>query len=386
MIRSIAWVLVVAAGVVLSLGFGQRASAQSDAARVIYESSASIPTNISGVRTFPAPPAGFAAMTASDEDLARYGFPPRPDQQARPDDYAKWAKAMTLAKNRWNGQLRPRPEFSGGLMKPVANAAAALAPSTSATPTSVGSYNWSGIANTIPLKKWNPLFSLSSVLADFNVPVAQQAFSATGPGNICDGFFDLVSTWEGIDGVSVAEVLQGGTTSFYYCNASNPQNNGAGYFAWVEWYPSYPELETFPVNPGDDMFVNTFTISGACNPGFVFVEDETLQEFGTFQLDWLTGPCLVGNSSEIIVERPAGDPNTANGLYPLANYLMDFTLSEGSNAKGNLALPGSNVPSTLLITMFDDTATIPISSPLSTGPISTFFEDENCAAVGGCTP
>jgi len=371
---------------VLSLGAYQKASAQSDAVRAMYQSSASIPTNISGVHTFPAPPAEFTPLTASDAELAAYGFPPRPDQKARPDDYAKWTKAMTLARNRWNGQLKPRPEFSTGLMRPVPGGTAKLAPSTSGAPTLVGSYNWSGIANTFPIKKWNSLLSVSSVLADFNVPVAQQAFSASGSGNVCDGFFDVVSVWDGIDGINAAEVLQGGATSYYYCNASTPQDNGAGYTAWVEWYPSYPELDVFPVNPGDDIYVDTYAVSGACNPGFVFVEDETLQEFGTFELDWLTGPCLVGNSSEIIVERPAGDPYTPLSLYPLANYVMDFTISEGSNNNGNVALPGSQAPATWQITMFDDTGTIPISSPLAIGTISVVFEDEGCAAVGGCTP
>ena len=66
------------------------AAAQSDATRVVYESAATVQTNIAGIRTFPAPVADFKPLAASDEALARYGFPPRPNKQANPRGYMLW--------------------------------------------------------------------------------------------------------------------------------------------------------------------------------------------------------------------------------------------------------------------------------------------------------
>src|ERR1700761_7454680 len=62
-------------------------------------------TNLSGVMTFATPPQGFSAITASDEELAAYGFPPRPDPQLSPKPYASWAKAMLASRTRILPQL-----------------------------------------------------------------------------------------------------------------------------------------------------------------------------------------------------------------------------------------------------------------------------------------
>ena len=39
-------------------------------------------TNLAGVTTIAAPPAGFNPLNATDQDLEYYGYPPRPDQAA----------------------------------------------------------------------------------------------------------------------------------------------------------------------------------------------------------------------------------------------------------------------------------------------------------------
>ena len=48
--------------------------------------------NIGGATTIEAPPAGFDPISASDEDLAYHGFPPRPNQNTEPKAFATWAK------------------------------------------------------------------------------------------------------------------------------------------------------------------------------------------------------------------------------------------------------------------------------------------------------
>jgi hypothetical protein len=349
-------------------------SAQNDAARTIYRSAASIPTNIQGVRTYPAPPEGFNAMNASDEELATYGFPPRPDKAAHPETFAHWSHAMLSAKHRMNGELRAHPEIKTGpaiLSKSKVKSEAVEAIQGSATPLTFNSTNWSGVANTNTLTKWNSKSSVGIVASEFNVPVVQQAF------DVCDGGYDWEVSWNGIDGAKNGDVLQGGSSSQAYCANNKPQQF---YYAWVEWYPSYPILEVFGVNPGDDMFVETYDLDGGCNPGNVFVEDETTLAYGTYTLDYKTGPCLVGNSAEFIVERPGG----GNGLYPLANYIWDFALSWGYTLKGTYLTPGSTAASTYIFNMVDDNGDQVISVPTVEGKTSLFFYDTGCAYTGGC--
>jgi hypothetical protein len=360
------YVLIAAAQVFLSAAW---TVAQNDAARAIYESSAVISTNLAGIQTFPAPAADFNPIGASDEMLAMYGFPPRPDKQSDAHGFALWERAMMRAKKRWSGQLKPHPE---AISRPAVLSKAQSMQAPGAGPLTVPSTNWSGVANTNELTKWNAKNSFASVFSQFTVPVVEQAFG------VCDSHTYWEVTWNGIDGANNGDVLQGGSSSQAFCK------NGVAsqtYFAWVEWYPSYPIMEVFSVNPGDDMYVETFDTAGGCNPGNVFVEDETTLEFGTFQLQWKSGPCLVGSSAEIVVERPFGDNNK---FYPLANYIWNFALSWDFTAKGVKNDPGAVTPHTWLFQMNDDNDTQVVSSSAVEGKDSIYFFDEGCAYTGGC--
>jgi len=61
--------------VMMFLGLSTLAAAESDSARAIRASTATVPTNIPGIRTYAEPPKGFNAVTANDVELATYGFP-----------------------------------------------------------------------------------------------------------------------------------------------------------------------------------------------------------------------------------------------------------------------------------------------------------------------
>ena len=106
-------VMLIAVTIFLLCSFPLVTAAQSDA----DVASATVPTNIQGIRTFPVPSAGFDPRRKADLDLARYGFPPRPDQKADPDHYAMWERVMAAAKIRWNGELKALPG-SGDLRVP----------------------------------------------------------------------------------------------------------------------------------------------------------------------------------------------------------------------------------------------------------------------------
>lgn len=383
--RLIGPAVITIALVVLALGFAAAAAAQSDAARAIYASAANVQTNIAGVHTFAAASAGFDPRSASDEALATYGFPPRPDKTADPDGYARWAAAMALAKHQWNGELKPHPEIRvGTIALPKSSVDADATPAASTGPTIIYGTCCSGIVNTIPVTRWGAR-SIDSVNAQYNVPVAQQAFTTLGsPGNICDGTVDVEITYAAIDNDPLdGEFLSSGTSSIAYCASGGLS---IAYYAEFQWVPA-PYTVGFAVNPGDDMYVQVYSVLGGCNPGYTFIEDLTQQIYSTYEV---TQPspttCLVGNAAMLIVARAFGDSATLTGLFPLANYVNEFAISTSQNGKGTIFYPGSKTPSTYLGIMTDDSGTINTSVAVQEGNSSIYFYDENCAEVGGCTP
>jgi len=67
----------------LLLGLTIMATAESETARAIRASGRYYTPNIPGFRTYAEPPKGFNTVTAADEELATYGFLPRPDNQTQ---------------------------------------------------------------------------------------------------------------------------------------------------------------------------------------------------------------------------------------------------------------------------------------------------------------
>jgi hypothetical protein len=371
-----------------TIAAAQSADALKPSVKAAYEASATIETGTPGIRTFALPPRGFDPLAASDEQLAHFGFPPRPDAKTAPDANARWVRAMSAAKNR---VTRPMVSSAVRRMPPVSNLPMRTRPdgiraSVDGTPATGSSYNWSGIVNTSKATHYSSKDNSNSyyyVVSEFNVPVAQQAF-ASGGGTICDGGYDIASVWNGIDGFNNGDVLQGGTESYAYCNGGDAFT---GYVAWVEWYPSYAEIPEFDVNPGDDFFVETWNTSST--NGYVWIEDLTTQTSGTYNLVPTEKPYLVGNSAEYVVERPCC---SGGNFYPLVNYVADFwafnyaqTFKEYFET-GKTDYPGSSSSATWLLSMLDDAGDQSISVPTSTGNESIYFNDENCAYSGGCTP
>jgi Peptidase A4 family len=342
----------------------------SPAAAAIYNSSHTIKTNVPGVTGFPDLPPGFDAVNASPEQRAAYGLPPAPPA-TDPDSYGKWKKAMSNIGHAKH-YTGPLTVTKGKSMpaKPAGKPTASPADGT----TSISFYNWSGVASTTKATAWNTNNSFYLVISEFNVPAVQDAFG------FCDGTTDWEVSWNGIDGYSNGDVLQGGSSSQAFCSGGVTTTS---YYAWVEWYPSYPILFEYYVNPGDDMFVETYA-TGPMN-GYVFVYDQTLNIYKDVNLVPTEGPYLVGNSAEYIVERPCcNGPN----FYALANYIFDFWASNYAYTNaGVLRTPGQTGPKTSLITMVADDGVTAISYPPEIGPpYQIWFSDENCAYSGGCTP
>ena len=163
--------------------------------------------SLPGATTIDAPPAGFDPITASDEDLAYHGFPPRPNQDAQPKAYAHWAKAMKASKTR----LMPHLEQTGifhGPAKPgkVANPAALenrLSSPDGSVKNDASSFNWSGYVDFSGANSYGSS-SYYFIVNDMVVPYAEH------PIGTCTGGWFWGSEWNGIDGCNSNDVLQAG--------------------------------------------------------------------------------------------------------------------------------------------------------------------------------
>jgi hypothetical protein len=373
--------IVIAFFVLCSLPLVTSAQTDRDALAAMYRSSATVSTGIAGIRTFPGPPEGFDPLSAADSDLARYGYPPHPDPQANPDGYAVWARNVRAFNHRPVSLSKDMGAYSMPMQPAKGPSGTEPAGVTGAGGPLMGnSSNWSGVVNTNKLTKWNTSTSFDLVISEFNVPIVQQPYGA------CDGGYDWEVSWNGVDGYGTGDVVQGGSSSQAYCNGSTKLEY---YCGWVEWYPSYPIICEFTVNPGDVMYADTFATAGTADQT-VCISDQT-QDFGAcYTLSYISGPGVTGKTAEAIVERPCC--RGAN-YYPLANYTANFWYpSEAYDGHGTEFFPDNQTTTTVILNMVDDLGDQVISYPvpgtagLGEGRFGITFFNENCARSGGCTP
>src|ERR1039458_2701477 len=94
-------VIMAAAVTLLVVSFSTFAAAQGgDAVHAMYAAAPKEATNIKGVSIIADRPKGFNPLTATSQELGRYGLPPRPDQEAAPPGHAKQARAKKERKDR----------------------------------------------------------------------------------------------------------------------------------------------------------------------------------------------------------------------------------------------------------------------------------------------
>jgi hypothetical protein len=321
-------------------------------------------TNLPGVKSHIAPPAGFNALAASDSELASYGFPPRPDALKEPKGYAVWKKAITASKQRVFAKVE-QTNISHGPAKQIASK------NVAGTVKNTGlaySSNWSGNANLSGASNYSAN-SFYFVIADYVVPVARQAYGA------CTGGWDYSSSWVGIDGWGSPDVLQAGSESDAYClNILGIQYNSTYYSAWYEWYP-FNEVRinnsSFPVAPGDDIFVEVWSTSPTVGHAYLVNYQTNLAVEYTFSAP--QGTTLRGNSAEWIVERPSVNGSVAT----LTNYISDYFSDQYAYTFNYGAVnPGSTT--SYNIDMLDSKGYI-ISYPTLLGTNAMWMQDANSA-------
>jgi hypothetical protein len=313
---------------------------------------APVPTNLAGVTTIMEAPAGFDALKATPQQLEAAGLPPRPDAQLNRKAFASWQRAVTTQTRRVMPTL-VQTDITHGPHK-----AAAVANGTST--------NWSGYA-LVNSQTSRTAASFYFLIADYVVPVAEQAFGA------CTGSYDYSSSWIGIDGYNSSDVLQAGTEADAYCSGST---KAAYYAAWYEWYPfSEVRIGSFPVSPGDDMFVEVWSTSATV--GHAYLVNYNTNQTVNLTFNAPSGTTLKGNSAEWVVERPS----VGGSLATLTNYIQDF-FEDAYAYDFNYDQSSPSAPYTAVssvpLTMVDSSGN-GLSYPALLGPASVLFTDEGAA-------
>ena len=277
-------------------------------------------------------PTGFNALTASDADLQRYGFPPRPERLTSPDAYASWARAVSAA------TIRVAPTHVLRADRIESN------------------YNnniWSGIANPGKTGQFN------RIEANWYVP-SVSAPSSEAPA--------LSSFWVGLDGAGISpDVLQDGTEQDVYAFLGWTFSS---YYAWYEFYPDggSSQMSNISVNPGDEIYAEANSCYDTHHNllGCYYLIDITQGE-SQQSYEYPENPSnFKGNTAEYILERPD------SGECPLPDY--EFATMTGMQAydtvKKHYEQPLQDSSNTYTIAHGNDTVSAGMYFP---GGTSTWF-------------
>jgi len=364
------------------LGLTTRAAAESPSASALYSSAANVPTNVSGVFTYAEPPADFNPVTATDEELATYGFPPRPDKQADPDHYAVWERAMKAAKIRWNGELKPLPDAGQGTI-PTGSSLLPDVVHADTGPVFWADVNASGVIVSNKQSSWNSKNSYDLVYALSTVPTAELPIA----NSTCTANDYKTFIFVGIDS-SVPALgnnlfgLNPGLQGGFYGVVPCPTSSGAPfYFAEFGWQSF---SRGFAVNPGDVIFTDVEAFGPTS--GEAYIEDITAATGAAYSI---TTSGLVGQNAGWLVMRPCC--TSSDETYPLADTTSVFFNGSAGTGGGSTSNPGSQATSTIILTMKDDGGdqtieTVNQGSGGYEGLHSLYFTTTECAWYGGCTP
>jgi hypothetical protein len=291
-----------AIGLVLALAFcfSLNANAQNASQTKTTQPAAS------GAFFYPAPAKGFDPLVASDDELAQYGFPPRPKtSDAIP--FARWKKLVTSPQTRLSDLTVKATNVIHGKARNWQEKG--IVANTNYTT----SDNWSAYAVTDSSGTFKA--NDSYIYAEWNIP-------AVGVEN-CSYSPYMSSQWIGFDGAYGSyDVLQAGT---------EVDGCPANYYAWYEWFtddctvnsasqPCYSYELSFPVSPGDLIVAEVWYTTTAPN-GHAYLYNYTQQEAASVafnQPSTIYSPAnYSGNGVEWVVERPD------EGIYNLTNYIAD---------------------------------------------------------------
>jgi Peptidase A4 family len=229
------------------------------------------------VRTFEPPPRGFDPLTASPAELARHGFPPRPDD---PHHLERYRRVFGQLKNKFN-YIQPTFQVNTDKRHGPRNRSPEAGTETST--------NWSGGVVFAP-----PGQSFKWVEGDWVVP------NVDAP---TQNQWYYCASWIGIDGDGSGDVCQAGVECEVYQSGSSVTRN---IYPWWEWFPNYEiKITNLGVSPGDMVTMLLCTQTGAnATTAIVYITNRTNGVSTSVSFSAPMGTKLVGNSAEWIVEAP----------------------------------------------------------------------------------
>ena len=260
------------------------------------------------------PPLTGDPMRLTQGEIARLGYPPRPDPKTSPDEFAHWLQLASRPTAVVPAKLRARPDVVHRPAKP--------APNMPVIDNISGSDNWSGIVLDQPSTVYGV------VHGSWRIP------TVGGSSGISGTLYS--SIWVGLDGLTSGDVVQAGSEQDVAHSGSTFVST---FSLWTEWFPENSQtISNATVAAGD--LISTSVWVGDSGSGL-----NPNGGFGWFSL-WVThsdntqvqyesstpipsGVTFVGDSAEFILERP-----TVGGTeYPLPDYssaLMDWTYADDS--------------------------------------------------------
>lgn len=213
-------------------------------------------------------------LTASAEDLAQAGLPPRPTD---PHLLARYQRFFTKTKNKFH---YIEPTFRVDPTKSThANKGAGMETDD----------NWSGGVVYSPDGQ-----SFKWVEGDWVVPSVYP--TAQNEWQYC-------ASWVGIDGDGSGDVCQAGMICAVYQSGSFITRSC---YPWHAWFPSsWVEITNLSVSPGDFVSVLICTAQGAgSRTATIYFANHSSGSATSYQITAPSGTALVGNSAEWVVETP----------------------------------------------------------------------------------
>ncbi len=238
----------------------------------------------------------------SDQELARRGYPQRPDAIGAPDDYAAWREIVSRPMTQLPSHRVSRDDIRHHTQQVQEG--------------DEENYNWSGYVAT------GNAGNYMNIHAYWNVPGITECES---------GNSTYSALWVGLDGFNENQLTQAGTEQdCYYAFFAYITS----YSAWEEFLPLQPtsqQLDLSP-NPGDNMFVQVFNGNAAGQPkvkgGYFWyeVDDKTQGQYVYSNIPYSACDpepyfCYpIGATAEWVAERPGLGGNT---LAELSDYDWD---------------------------------------------------------------
>lgn len=250
------------------------------------------------------------ALHLSSDELAKRGYPIRPDAKQAPAALATWLKAVTKPSRLVSSRQVARPEVRHVPQVQASNFET--------------SGNWSGFE----LRGATGTYDL--VMGEWYVPTVYYETNA----------HTYSAYWIGLDGDGTSDLWQAGTEQeIQDIDILGIHFDFTNYYGWTEFLPSQPTeqvLPNFTVTPGDLMFTEVWVGNSGASPSLAgsyaiaFVEDLSRGEYTTIyncRGTSIFGICLNvnqtkigGSEAEWIMERP-----TVGGSLPdLADYSYSY--------------------------------------------------------------